>query len=257
MSTDKTDGQLLQEFAQKRSEEAFRQLTQRHLSMVFSTAFRGTGDHTAAEEINQNVFVALAKKAAWLQRESSVAAWLHRVALLEARQWWRAEMRRRTREQAAVELESIMKTSPEEVPALAGVLDEALMELRDGERQAVLLRYFEGLNNREIGAALCIGEDAARKRVDRGMEQLIAAFRRRGFAVGSAAAIAAAVTETAQAIPVNLASATIRAALSAGPTVPPLAAKFLGMGKMQLAGVSLALLLIPAVWQRRLRFIKL
>ena len=249
LTSDCTDTQLLREFAQLHSDSAFRELTQRHVNLVFGTAFRATNERSSAEEITQNVFLALARKALWLQHEGSVAAWLHRATLMETRQWWRTEQRRRTREQTAAELETTMKTTDKTEAAMGAVLDEALLALREGDRQAVLLRYFEGRNHREIGAALGIGEDAARKRVDKAMDQLLAFFRQRGFAVGSAAMLVAFLSSATHAAPANLAAAASAAALTTGSTTLPWLAKLLGMSRAKLAGLSLMVLLVPLVWQ--------
>src|SRR5215472_4056273 len=100
-----TDASLLRQFARDGLESALRCLTERHINLVFGTAVRRTGDPGAAQEIAQNVFIALARKAAWLQNETSIAGWLHRTTVLEARQWWRSETRRRQREQTAAQLE--------------------------------------------------------------------------------------------------------------------------------------------------------
>ena len=247
--TNETDAALLRQFVRDRSEAALRCLTERHLNLVFGTAFRRVGDHGAAQEICQNVFIALVRKAAWLQNEGSLAGWLHRTTVLEARQWWRGESRRRQREQIAAQLETTMKTSDENAPAMAGALDEALLELREGDRQAVLLRFFEGRNHREIGAALGIGEDAARKRVDKALDQLMASFRKRGFAVGSAATVAACLTGAANGAPAGLVTLVVKAATTSAMPTTPWLAKLLGLGRGQLAGVCLVTLLIPAVWQ--------
>lgn len=249
---DPTDAALLWQFVTDRSEAAFRRLTERHVDLVFGTAVRRTGDRTGAEEIAQNVFIALGHKAAWLQSETSLAAWLHRTTVLEARQWWRGEMRRRQREQTAVELETTMKTAVETEPALSGALDEALLELREGERQAVLLRFFEGQNHREIGAALGIGEDAARKRVDKALEQLLASFRKRGLAMGSTAAVAASLAAAAQAAPVGLAASAVQATLAAGATVTGINLVLFHVMSLTKTQTTLACLLaaaVPLTWQ--------
>src|SRR6266850_7728641 len=98
----KTDRELLTEYAEHGSESAFQALVERHLDVVFATALRGLNDTGAAQEITQNVFITLARKAAWLQGEVSIAGWLHKTAVLEVRRWWRGELRRRRREQTAV-----------------------------------------------------------------------------------------------------------------------------------------------------------
>jgi DNA-directed RNA polymerase specialized sigma24 family protein len=62
----KTDRDLLQAYARSGSESAFQALVERHVDLVFATVLRGVSDPEAAQEITQNVFVALARKAAWL-----------------------------------------------------------------------------------------------------------------------------------------------------------------------------------------------
>ena len=248
LDRDCSDSRILLEFATHRSEAAFNELTRRHLNLVFGTAFRATGDRAAAEEIAQDVFVILARKAAWLQPEGSLAGWLYRATLLETREWRRSEWRRRKREEAAGDLETTMKTTEGSEAPLLSALDEALMGLREGDRKAILLRYLEGCNHREVGVALGIGEEAARKRVDKAMDQLAAFFRRRGFAVGSGAALATLLAGSSQAVPAGLTATIARAALAA-PGVSPWLVKLLGLGRWQAAGLAAALFLIPVLWQ--------
>ena len=55
---------------------------------------------------------------------------------------------------------------------LAPILDEALDQLSDGHRHALLLRFFEGRSFAEIGQVFAISEDAAKMRVSRALEKL-------------------------------------------------------------------------------------
>ncbi len=57
------DNSLIAEFNARRSEDAFAALVRQHVHLVFATALRHVGDAGAAEEITQNVFVALAQAA--------------------------------------------------------------------------------------------------------------------------------------------------------------------------------------------------
>src|SRR3569833_1923052 len=150
----KTDRELIREYAQGGSEGAFASLVKRHLDLVFATALRGVSDERVAQEVAQNVFIALARSAAWLGGETSLAGWLHKAALLEVRQHWRGELRRQRREQTAHELGTLMKDDDSLLKALSAELDEGLRELRESDRQALMLRYFEGRSHREIGALL-------------------------------------------------------------------------------------------------------
>jgi len=59
------DRDLLREFSKQRSESAFQTLVQRHADLVFATAMRWVGEAAAAQEVMQDVFIALANRATW------------------------------------------------------------------------------------------------------------------------------------------------------------------------------------------------
>ena len=79
-----SDGQLVGSYVREGSEPAFRALVERHVNLVYAAAFRQLGDAGTAEEITQNVFVALARKAPRLAGHGTLAGWLYRTAILEA-----------------------------------------------------------------------------------------------------------------------------------------------------------------------------
>src|SRR5882672_6527641 len=216
MAEPKTDRELLNEYVEHGSEGAFQALVERHLDLVFATALRGLNDTGAAQEITQNVFITLARKAAWLRGETSVVGWLHKTALFEVRCWWRGELRRQRREQTAVELGTIMKEEDSLLKTLAGELDEGLLGLREADRQALLLRYFEGRSHREIGALLGAREDAVRMRITKALVKLTRFFRLRGYAVSAVATTVALLGSAAKAAPAGLAITATRSALAAG-----------------------------------------
>src|ERR1041385_3306475 len=188
MSEEPQDYELLRDFVRGRSETGFSTLVRRHLDLVYGTALRKMEDQGAAQEIVQNVFCALARKAWQFAPEDSLPAWLYRTTLLETKQWLRGELRRRRREQTAAELGTTMKI-PDEQPALRALvplLDEALLSLREKVRSALLLRYYESRSLRQVGVSLGIGEDAAQKRISGALERLARFFQRRGFRTATA-----------------------------------------------------------------------
>ncbi len=91
------------------------------------------------------------------------------------------------------------------VENLDGVLDDALHELNERDRGAVVLRFLEGNNLRDVGAALGLSEDAARMRVDRALEKLRALLAKRGV-TSTASGLAAALAATALTTPSSLAA---------------------------------------------------
>ena len=101
---------------------------------------------------------------------------------------------------------------------IAPLLDAAMLRLGEKDRNAVVLRFFENKNLREVGAALGASEDSARVRINRALEKLRKFFTKRGVML-SATVIAAAVSaNSVQAAPVGLA-ATISAAAVKGSAV--------------------------------------
>ena len=178
----KPDNSLIAEFNADCSEAAFAALVWRHVDMVFGTAMRQIGDAGAAEEITQNVFVALARTSGKLGSHPTIAGWLHQTAINKSREWLRQELRRRKREQISLHLEAVRAGGDSVWSPLVPLLDEALLELREPDRQAVILHYIEGRTFQEIGSVFGVGEDAARKRIHRCLDQLTQFFRRRGFA---------------------------------------------------------------------------
>lgn len=260
MGESTTDRDLLRDFAERGSELAFASLVGRHVSLVFATALRRLDDPDVAQEVTQSVFIALARKAPWLRGKMALAGWLHKTTLLESRQWWRRQLARRRRERTAVELGTTMKDEDSLLRALSPVLDEGLMRLREPERQALLLHYFEDRSYREIGPLLGVGEDAVRKRVAKALEQLTLFFRRQGYAVPTSVTTAAALRVAVQAAPAGVASLATKTALSAGSAASTagiglLLGKFLALTKTQTVVVCLLLAAGPTAleWNARAR----
>jgi len=255
MNERRQDFELLQRFTREGEQTAFSDVVRRHLDLVYATALRTVEDSGAAQEIAQNVFAALARKAWQFAPDDSLPAWLHKAALLESKSWLRLELRRRRREEAAAALGTTMKTSEDQPAfhALVPLLDEALLSLREKDRAALLLRFCESQSLREVGAAFGVSEDTAQKRVQSALEKLVEFFKRRGFKTASVTAAAAALQHTAATASATVMSTVVRAALQvATPALvglPALLARLASLSRTQTAAVCVALAALPAGWQ--------
>jgi len=169
-----SDSELLETYASRGDETAFRSLVERHLGLVHAAALRRLGGNTElAREVSQEVFVSLARKAGSLAGHSSLEAWLYQATRFAALAAGRAEARRaRLHQTFSAMCEAIPPETPVDWEALRPVLDAAMDELRDGDRELMLLRYFLGLSHGEIGARLGLAENTARMRGERALERL-------------------------------------------------------------------------------------
>ena len=182
--------QLLQAYARGHSEAAFQELVNRYVDLVYSAAIRRVdGDTQLAEDVTQEVFTHLARKAASLPPNVTLGGWLHRHTGFVASTAMRGEQRRRNRERQAVEMNALNEPSEAEWNQLGPVLDEAMDELDTADRDALVLRYFEQFELRAVGAALGVSDDTAQKRVSRAVEKLRGLLLKRGRTLLPAAAL--------------------------------------------------------------------
>src|SRR5439155_17571122 len=140
------DGQLLQQYARERSESAFGELVTRHIDLVYSAALRlAGGDRPLAEDVTQIVFIDLARKARSLPSNVMLAGWLHRHTCYTAAKAVRTERRRKTREQTAMEMRALDDNTEPPWERIASHLDEGLDRLSARDRDAMVLRFLNGL----------------------------------------------------------------------------------------------------------------
>jgi len=209
-----TDSELLRQYVAEGSEAAFTEIVRCHAGLVYSAALRLAGDEAhLAEDITQEVFILLIRKAPRLLGYETLAGWLHITTRFVALRTLRARRSRAIREQEAVAMQT--NTAREtEWKQLRPLLDEAVARLDDCDRDAVLLRYFEGRSHREVGAALGVNEDAARVRTDRAVEKLRRYFARSGVVTSAMLLTEALTVNSAQATPAGLAGKVSAASLA-------------------------------------------
>jgi RNA polymerase sigma factor (sigma-70 family) len=231
------DSELLRRFARTNSEDAFAELVKRHVNLVYSVALRQVGgDAHLAQDVAQTVFTDIARKASSLSHRESLTGWFYTSAHFAAAKIARMENRRRDREEKYMR-EPIHETAPEpDWQKLRPVLDDAMHELKEIDREAILLRYFENRQFAEVGSKLGLNENTARMRVERALEKLRAIFIKRG--ITTAAALASVISANAvQIAPVSLVTTLTTASIATAGTGTFTLLKIMTMAKLKL-GIS-------------------
>src|SRR5207253_984862 len=195
-----TDIELLRKYTREGAEAAFNEIVSRHATLVYATSLRILqGNQHLAYDVAQSVFLDLTRKADAICRQassarsgtiahSSISGWLYTSARFAAAKSARAEQTRRKHEQKAHAMNHLLN-SPGSEPdwsELRPVLDDAMGSLDDLDREALLIRFFEGKELRAVGAILGLTEDAARMRISRSLERLRQLLAKRGVTTTAA-----------------------------------------------------------------------
>jgi RNA polymerase sigma factor (sigma-70 family) len=179
------DSELLSSFARTRNEAAFRTLVSRHAGWVYAAAFRQLRDRHLAEDATQAVFILLSQKAKQVAGHQKISGWLFVAVSYTVRSMKRAEQRRHKHETKAAKQ---MTAAIEPMPPLTEELDAAVARLGAADRAAIVLRFYQGMELKEVGRELGVSSDAARQRVSRAVARL----RRKLGAQVTVASVAAA-----------------------------------------------------------------
>ena len=143
------DAELLLRYSESGAEAAFTEFVRRHLDLVYFTALRRTsGDAALAQDIAQGVFATAARKARELASHLSLAGWLYITTRhLADKAVRKEETRRRYEKAASMDALTNAEASPE-WERLRPLIDRALDEMSETDREGILLRFFRGRDSR-------------------------------------------------------------------------------------------------------------
>jgi len=210
--------ELLRDYAINGSEEAFAALVSRHVNLVYSVAMRHLHDTHLAEEVTQAAFIILARKASSFSPNAILPAWLCRTAHYAAADALRTQRRRQSREQEAYMQSSLNEPNSGSSPwsEIAPLLDGAMAGLRDKDYSAIVLRFFERKDFKQVAVMLGISENAAQKRVNYALEKLRRFMSKHGVKSTTTVIAGMMLTHSIQAAPGTLAKSATIAAISKG-----------------------------------------
>ena len=156
--------------------EAYRELVERHQSLVCAITFSACGRVAVSEELAQEVFVVAWRQLATLRNRAHFKAWLCGIARNVAQNAVRREQRRGVEVSLdeAAELPG-KEPGPDETAAAReeeALVWQAIAEIPEAYREPLVLYYREQQSMRKVAAALDLSEEAVRQRLSRGRSLL-------------------------------------------------------------------------------------
>ncbi len=210
---DRSDGDLLKQFAATREDRPFTVLFERHAPMVMGVCKRILGDFHQAEDSLQATFHILARRAGSVRWRECLGPWLYAVAR-------RVALRARAKRLAQQNLERRLANMPPSATIddaawndLSSVLDEEIGRLPAKYRAPLILTYLESKSRSRVAKELGWPEGTVARRLERARELLRLRLVKRGVTLSAGALGVALVEKVAAApVPTMLAINTIKAA---------------------------------------------
>jgi RNA polymerase sigma factor (sigma-70 family) len=238
-----SDGALLERFLGRRDEAAFASLLERHGPMVLGVCRRVLGDSHDAEDAFQATFLVLARKAASIQKQTSVGSWLYGVAQRISCKARSQAAARRERERRVVSMPGREPIDELTWQELRGILDEEVGRLPEKYRAPVVLCHLEGKSYEQAARDLGCPKSTLARRLGKAHELLRGQLAGRGLAM-SAAALALVLTERATAAPVgaslglNIVQAAARVAAGQAPEAGVLSKRAIKLAEEAMTGMT-------------------
>ncbi|MBI2409381.1 MAG: RNA polymerase sigma factor [Gemmatimonadetes bacterium] len=151
---------------------AERALYDQHVDRVYRLAHRMSGDETLARDFTQDAFVRAFERIHDFRGDSSLATWLHAIAVNVILNGLKKVTRIRRREEGMDELPDVVDAAPRAEPDLKHRLHSAIDALPTGYRTVFVMHDVEGYTHEEIAAALGIESGTSKAQLSRARGKL-------------------------------------------------------------------------------------
>lgn len=172
--------------AKQGDQSAQGKLVQLWYKRIYNFGYKFFVNHDMAMEISQKTFISMCKNLPGLQDTSRFKSWLYKIAVNYCR-----EEARKTKNSRSLSFDAVLNHEAEESPRwessahridnperqlqqveLSDILQEALLDINEEQREVVIMKEYEGLKFREIAEALNISENTVKSRMYYGLDGL-------------------------------------------------------------------------------------
>ena len=166
-------------------QQAWDLIVTRYWRKVFNVAYKFVGRHDLAEDLTQDVFLKIFKALGTFDRRANFQTWLMSVSRNLCIDHYRSVRKERELVDRSVDSAEVSAVSGEPDALLAlergdrrARLHDALAQLPDTLRTAVMLRDIQELTYQEIADKLALPEGTVKSRINRGRKELARQIRR-------------------------------------------------------------------------------
>jgi RNA polymerase sigma-70 factor (ECF subfamily) len=169
----------------QRLDNDFTELYRTHLRDVYSYSYYRVGNHHDAEDLTEQTFLQAYRHFDRAQRESNgrpLRPWLIRIAHNLAANYYRDRSRKPQTQLEDAAIVSATHDTEDLVEGRQELQDvlEGVANLPDDRREALIMRFALGMDNREIARALDRTEGATKVLIHRAIKQLEQALKEEG-----------------------------------------------------------------------------
>jgi RNA polymerase sigma-70 factor (sigma-E family) len=152
------------------AEQDFRIFVQGIAGSLHRTAYLLCGDWYLADDLVQEALAKTYSHWRKVQRADSPSAYVRRILINESRRGWRRNKNNRVH--SAGEVADIAVSDMSDGVVNRAELRQALQSLPERQRATVVLRYLEGLSERETAAALGCSEGTVKSQTSKALAKL-------------------------------------------------------------------------------------
>ena len=171
---------------------AWEQIVRQYRRKVFNVAYKFVGRHDEAEDLTQDIFLKVFKSLETFDRRANFQTWLISVSRNLCIDHYRSVRKERETIDRAVDASELSPVSKEPGPIAAieqrdrvALLRQALAELPDTLRAAVVMRDIQELSYQDIAGRLDLPEGTVKSRINRGRTELAIQIRKLNLPTGA------------------------------------------------------------------------
>jgi RNA polymerase sigma factor (sigma-70 family) len=145
-------------------------LIEAYYQPVFSYFYRNTGDYHQSKDLSQEVFIKMVINIGHYQKRTEFKNWLFTIASNHLKNYWRYAARHpNTR---LYQDEYVDNVEAESDIAQRIVIQQAITQLQNEQKEAVILRFYHGFKINEISKITDAKESTVKARIRYGSEKL-------------------------------------------------------------------------------------